>query len=189
MTSEKLAKAFEFANSAHQKQKRKGTKIPYISHPMAVASMTLEAGADEEVAIAAILHDVIEDSEGKINSEILEKHFGKNVAQMVSSLSDATTFPKPEWKKRKLKYLSQIEAAADGVKLIAACDKWHNLKSLLRDLDDMGDEVWEKFSAGPEDQLWYYQEVFKRVEESIPLWLAEDLFEAINFLEELIDQE
>lgn len=184
-----LVKAFEFAAKIHAGQTRKGKDVPYISHVMAVSSLVMECGGSEKAAVAAILHDVVEDSEGKVHITDLEKNFGKDVASMVDALTDAKSFPKGPWKKRKDLYLSQLESASDEVKLIAACDKWHNLNCLLKDLDDEGEEAWERFSSRPDQQLWYYQSVLERVQEVIPLWMAEELEDGIEMLQQYLEEE
>ncbi|PIP93839.1 MAG: phosphohydrolase [Bdellovibrio sp. CG12_big_fil_rev_8_21_14_0_65_39_13] len=184
--SKRFQQALELALETHSSQTRKGSEIPYISHVMAVSALAMELGGDEDTAIVALLHDVIEDSNGVITHQILRDKFGAAIADRVLCLSDATTFPKPAWKKRKLAYLENLSKADEQTLLVSACDKWHNLTSLLRDLDDIGDEVWERFSAPPEEQFWYYQQVYNAVCESVPLWLAERLEEGLDELEAIL---
>lgn len=187
--SQRFQQALELALNVHGKQTRKGSEIPYISHVMAVSALVMELGGDEDTAIVALLHDSIEDSEGVVTHSILKEKFGNQVADKVLCLSDATTFPKPTWKKRKLAYVENISKADDQTLLVCACDKWHNLTSLLRDLDDSGDEVWDRFSAPAEEQFWYYQQVFNVVSERVPLWLAERLEEGLEELETMLFDE
>mgnify|MGYP001046541451 CR=1 FL=1 len=110
--------------------------------------------------ITALLHDVLEDIEDATHAD-LESRFGQTVADAVLALSDTTEHPKPSWKERKTRYLAKLAGETAFVKLVSAADKLHNLQSLLRDLDHLGDDVWQRFNAGKHDQLWYYHSVLE----------------------------
>jgi hypothetical protein len=158
MSIDLIADAFNFANKAHAGQLVKGTQIPYLSHPMHVASIVWEFGGTREQVAAAFLHDVIEDTDTSI--EILRKHFGNLVATIVSDCSDSTGDPKPPWRERKEKYLKHLaEASHPETILVSLADKFHNVNRILNDLTrlkDRSDELWKLFSAPPDQIVWYY---------------------------------
>ena len=154
-----FAAALEFAARLHAGQFRKGTTIPYVAHVLAVAALALEAGADEEVAMAALLHDTAEDCGGQPVIEEIRARFGPRVAGIVAECSDTFVVPKPPWMARKTAYLAHLPEASEGAKLVCACDKLHNLRSMIRDLRAQGPSVWERFNAKPAAIIWYYQQV------------------------------
>ncbi|HEX7338686.1 MAG TPA: HD domain-containing protein [Rhodanobacteraceae bacterium] len=170
LQEDRLAAALALAHDAHRTQKRKGTDIPYISHPMAVASLVLEYGGTETQAMAALLHDAIEDGGEDYDNRIGEA-FGAQVLDIVRDCTDGTAEAKavartPEakraaWKARKLAYLEHLEAkpATAPSLLVSACDKLHNARAIVSDLHAVGGEVFERFKAGREGTLWYYGEL------------------------------
>jgi GTP pyrophosphokinase len=147
--------ALEFASASHRGQMRKGTAIPYISHPLGVASIALEFGATETQAIAALLHDTIEDC--GVAREELQRRFGSDVARIVADCTDSTTAPKPPWKERKEKYIAHVASVRADVLLVSASDKLHNARAIVRDVGSQGKDVWKRFSQGPAEVLWYYR--------------------------------
>jgi (p)ppGpp synthase/HD superfamily hydrolase len=158
--SDKFTEALGFACTLHRQQIRKGSSIPYMAHLLAVASIALEHGADEDEAIAALLHDSIEDqsngdSEG-LKNRIREK-FGGRVLAIVEGCTDAETTPKPPWRERKEKYIAHLATATPSVLLVSASDKLHNARSILSDLRAVGAEVWGRFKGGRDGTLWYYR--------------------------------
>lgn len=165
MFSHRLADALELAIDAHDGQVRKGTSIPYISHPLAVASLVLEYGGTEDQAIAGLLHDTIEDG-GEAYAEPISIRFGSQVLALVRACTDGTAETKaaavtPEdklvdWKRRKTTYLKNIETMDPAAVLVAACDKLHNARSIVADLESIGPEVFDRFKSGREGTLWYY---------------------------------
>ncbi len=154
-------RAVAYAREAHQNQVRKGTAIPYVSHLLAVASLVLEAGGDEDEAIAALLHDAVEDQGGKDRLEDIRLKFGERVASIVDSCSDTVVKPKPSWHYRKVLYLEHLRDADVSVLRVSAADKLHNLRCILADWKRIGDRLWDRFNATKEDQLWYYSELVK----------------------------
>ncbi len=161
MITGRFADALAVAIDAHKGQLRKGTAIPYISHPLAVASIALEFGADEDQAIAALLHDVIEDG-GASFIPIIETKFGARVASIVVSCTDGVpdhTGKKVGWWQRKLAYLAQLEQASEDAVLVSGSDKLHNARAIVSDLQKEGISVFERFSAKREGTLWYYSEL------------------------------
>lgn len=148
--------ALLYARSIHGGQRRKGTSIPYFAHLMGVASIAIELGATEEQAIAALLHDAVEDQGGKPRLDDIRVRFGNAVADMVDACSDTDVVPKPPWRARKQAYLAHLETAPDDALLVSLSDKIHNAEAILSDHRTIGDKVWSRFSAGRDDQLWYY---------------------------------
>ncbi|MGC1646336.1 MAG: HD domain-containing protein [Candidatus Sulfotelmatobacter sp.] len=153
----RFLRAFEFAAEKHKNQTRKASTIPYIAHLMGVASLVLEAGGDEELAIAALLHDVVEDCGGAPMLKEVRRLFGARVAKVVEGCTDADTYPKPPWQARKEKYIRHLKAADTDTKLVAAADKLNNVRSILSDYRAIGESVWSRFHGGREGTLWYYR--------------------------------
>ena len=161
MQMSKLSSALALAVQAHEGQVRKSTNIPYISHPMAVASIALEFGATEDQAIAALLHDAIEDGGRKYEEVILEK-FGKYVHDLVQGCTDGTPDEngiKIDWKIRKTAYLAHLEQASDDILLVSCSDKLHNARAIVSDLINEGPSVFNRFSSTTEQTLWYYRQL------------------------------
>ena len=164
----RISAAFALAALVHEKQKRKSTDIPYISHPMAVAAQVSVWGGSEDQFIAALLHDVVEDG-GAQYMPVIEEHFGKHVLDLVMACSDAAPQrgqPKGAWIERKEKYIANLRSAADEVLLISAADKWHNLASVLADAKQLGEMVFDRFIRQDFERtdkkkmvLWYYKEI------------------------------
>jgi (p)ppGpp synthase/HD superfamily hydrolase len=150
--------AFEYACQLHADQPRKGTTDPYISHLMAVAALVIEHGGGEDEAIAALLHDAIEDQnhDGSVPGEIGAR-FGPKVLALVQACSDSEGRDKPDWRPRKEAYLAHLRTAPTNVRLISAADKLHNARAILEDYRRMGDDLWERFTEGRDEQLWYYR--------------------------------
>ena len=163
MLTPKFAKAFTFAADLHVQQKRKGTNIPYIAHLMAVATLVLEHGGTEDHAIAALLHDSIEDqgeyfaggADG-LRQEI-SREYGTAVLSIVEACTDADTIPKPPWRERKEAYIAHIRTAPADVLIVSCADKLHNARAILSDYRAIGDALWQRFTAGRDGTLWYYQ--------------------------------
>ena len=157
----KLASALDLAIQAHQGQVRKSTSIPYISHPMAVASIALEFGATEDQAIAALLHDAIEDG-GIQYANIIKAQFGDHVHNLVQGCTDGTpdaSGKKAPWLERKTAYLHHLKAASDDVLLVSCSDKLHNARAIVSDLINEGPSVFNRFSSSTEQTLWYYRQL------------------------------
>jgi HD domain len=168
--TERYAEAVGFAIEAHDEQVRKGTDITYVSHLLAVSALVLEYGGDEDLAIAGLLHDAVEDAHvDDRDDETMEEHirdaFGDRVADVVVGCSDTDVVPKPPWRERKERYLTDLLDAPPEVLLVSACDKLHNARCTVADFRAQGPTFWERFHAGPADQRWYYAtllEVFRR---------------------------
>jgi len=159
--SSRFDEAFLYAHDAHRHQRRKKTDRPYISHLMGVASLVLQYGGDEDQAIAALLHDVVEDCGGAARLEEIREKFGDNVARMVHGCTDTDQTPKPPWRARKESYVQRVAGEAADVLLVSAADKLYNVREIQMDLRENGPAVWERFSGRREGSLWYYRELVK----------------------------
>ena len=155
--SNTFLEAVKFAFDAHSQQTRKGTDNPYIGHPLHAAAIVLDAGGVEDLAIAALLHDVVEDQGGEPMLHQIQDKFGDRVAKIVKACSDSMGEPKPPWRERKERYIQHIASADADIRLVSAADKFSNAQAILADLRAMGDKLWDKFKAGKDDQLWYYR--------------------------------
>ena len=163
MLTERVAKALALAVQAHDGQKRKGTDIPYVAHLMGVASIALDYGATEDQAIAALLHDVLEDGGPQFVS-IIRERFGEAVLAIVEGCTDGVPDAqgrKADWKERKRSYLDHLETAADEIILVSGADKLHNARAIVSDLQSVGPTVFDRFSAGRDGTLWYYRQLAK----------------------------
>jgi len=167
MLTERIADALALAVQAHEKQVRKGTSIPYVAHPMGVASIALEFGADEDQAIAALLHDVLEDG-GPQYGPVIKERFGERVLAIVEGCTDGlpdASGKKADWGERKRAYVEHLVQASDDVLLVSGSDKLHNARAIVSDLLKIGPDVFSRFTAGREGTLWYYRalaEIFER---------------------------
>ena len=162
MLSERYDAALVFASKAHRNQTRKNGNVPYIAHPLRVSAATLEYGATEDVAIAALLHDVVEDCGGMTIGERVRREFGERVLRTVLDVSDSTTEDpeqKRPWRERKERYLARMREAPDDSLLVAACDKIDNAASLARLLGASNDRdaILSRFRGGRDGTIWYYE--------------------------------
>jgi (p)ppGpp synthase/HD superfamily hydrolase len=153
----RFLRAFQFAAEKHAGQARKASTIPYIAHLMGVTSLVLEAGGDEDLAIAALLHDVVEDCGGTPMLKEVQRRFGRRVAHIVEGCTDSHTDPKPPWRERKETYLHHLKTADADTRLVSAADKLNNIRSILTDYREIGESVWARFNGGREGTLWYYR--------------------------------
>jgi len=176
-------RAFLFAAEKHAGQARKASTIPYIAHLMGVASLVLEAGGDEDLAIAALLHDVVEDCGGAPVLKEVRRRFGGRVAKVVDGCTDADTFPKPPWRERKEKYIQHLKHADADTRLVGAADKLNNVRSILSDYRAIGESVWSRFNGGREGTLWYYRTLRDQFLRYKPNRITRDLELAVNELD------
>jgi GTP pyrophosphokinase len=153
----RFRRAFLFAADKHARQTRKASTIPYISHLMGVASLVLEFGGDEDMAIAALLHDVVEDCGGAPMLTEVRRRFGKRVAKIVDGCTDSDTNPKPPWRERKETYIRHLRRADAETRLVSAADKLNNVRSILSDYREVGETIWARFHGGRDGSLWYYR--------------------------------
>ncbi len=185
--------AVEYARQVHTEY-RKGTDVPYMAHLLGVASLVMgEAGGrvpvTEDMVIAALLHDVVEDHGGMPRLREVEQRFGANVGRMVAGLSDtfADDHDKKEgWEQRKLAYLDRLRGESDDVLLISAADKLYNAKSILDDYRVIGDAVWARFKRGADKQLWYFNELLAIFHAHPSNNIVDDLERVVGDLSELV---
>lgn len=159
MLTQRFEEALIYATRLHGSQVRKGSGIPYVSHLMAVCALTLEYGGDEDEAIAALLHDAIEDQGGDATRMEILRRFGPVVTAIVDGCTDSEEDPKPPWRERREAYVLRVRTAPRSVQLVSACDKLHNVRSLVKDYRVHGEALWEIFNGGRDGTLWFYNAV------------------------------
>jgi len=178
--------ALLLASRLHAGQLRKGRPVPYIGHLLAVASLVIEDGGDEDEAIAALLHDAVEDQGGEVVREEIRGRFGDRVVAIIDLCTDADTLPKPPWRQRKEAHLRHLaDAPADGFRVIAA-DKLHNARTLLADYRRDGESLWAIFNGGKEGTLWYYHAMHDMALRRAPSALLEELGRVLAELDRLV---
>jgi (p)ppGpp synthase/HD superfamily hydrolase len=166
-----IEKALKTAAKAHEKQYRKGTDIPYITHPVAVGMILMKAGYSEELVAAGILHDTVEDTE--LSLQDIEQLFGLNIAQMVEGCSEPDK--SLSWEERKKHTIEYLGAAPEEIRVVACADKLHNIRSITGDIDQFGDQVWGRFKRGKEQQKWYYTQVIESLGQQSSFQLLDQL--------------
>lgn len=140
-----------YAVRAHKNQKRKGKNVPYILHPLEVMNILYRMGANEELLVAGVLHDVVEDTDATIQD--IRENFGEKVAELVLAHTENKILP---WEKRKLIACKSLLSASKEVQMLVLADKLSNAREMLRDLEEVGDKLWERFNRSKEKQSWYY---------------------------------
>lgn len=189
MLTERIGSALALAVKAHAGQKRKGTEIPYLAHPMGVASIALDHGADEDQAIAALLHDAVEDG-GEHFAEIIREQFGDRVADIVEGCTDGVpgaTGVKEAWLPRKERYIAHLRESSADVLLVSGSDKLHNARAIVEELLNIGRSVFDRFTATPDQTIWYYEtlsEIFN--ERATPI--AKPLSETVRRMKQLANE-
>jgi (p)ppGpp synthase/HD superfamily hydrolase len=179
----RFRRAFLFAADKHSGQTRKASDTPYIAHLMGVASLVLEFGGDEDLAIAALLHDVVEDCGGMRLLREVRRRFGPRVAKIVDSCTDSCTDPKPPWRERKETYLRHLKKADAETRLVSAADKLNNVRSILADYREVGESIWARFNGGRDGTLWYYRSLLEEFLRHKPNRLMGELELAVQELE------
>ena len=158
--TQRFSDALLYAARLHADQVRKGSaQVPYVAHLMGVSSLALEFGADEDQAIAALLHDAVEDQGGYDQLEKIRLSYGESVAQIVSDCSDSFETPKPDWRARKEAYISHLAQISPASRLVSCADKIYNARAITRDYHLVGEKIWERFLGGRTGTLWYYRAI------------------------------
>jgi GTP pyrophosphokinase len=178
--------ALAFTSRLHARQRRKGTGVPYVAHLLSVCALVLEHGGQEDDAIAALLHDAVEDQGGRRTLERIRERYGPEVARLVAACTDADTIPKPPWRERKERYLEHLAAADERVRRISCADKLHNARAILSDYRAQGDALWSRFTADRDQTLWYYRSLVEILRRTGTGPLAEELARVVSELEALI---
>jgi GTP pyrophosphokinase len=180
--SARFVDAVAYAAAAHAGHVRKGSTVPYLAHLLAVAAIVLEYGGDEDTAVAALLHDVVEDAGGRARLADVRARFGEAVAAAVEGCTDADTLPKPPWRGRKEAYLARLAGEPAAVQIVSAADKLHNARSLLADHHELGPALWSRFNGGREGTLWYYRTLVAAYTKAPPA-LVRELDRVVTALE------
>jgi GTP pyrophosphokinase len=181
----RFREALGYAYDLHADQIRKGSGVPYLSHLLAVTSLVMENGGDEDQAVAALLHDAVEDQGGRRTLEEIRRRFGERVALIVEGCTDAYTQPKPPWRRRKEVYLEHLRSAPAEVLLVSLADKVHNARSILADLRVGGESTWTRFNGGKAGSLWYYRSLAAIFSEVYAGPLAAELARTLAEIERL----
>lgn len=181
----RFGEALVYAAELHKNQVRKGTTIPYVAHLLSVAGIVIEYGGTEDEAIAALLHDAVEDQGGAPTADAIRSHFGEAVLDIVMGCSDSEGEPKPLWNERKEAYLAHIGPASGSVRLVSAADKVHNARSILMDYRTEGEALWSRFNGGKEGTLWYYRSLVPIFQSAGPVSLGDELDRVVTELERL----
>lgn len=179
LTSQYTA-AVEYARTIHVGQIRKATRVPYLSHLLAVSGLVLEMGGNEDEAIAALLHDAIEDCGAHVRP-VIKDMFGAKVLGLIEEVTETDIEPKPSWRERKGKYLTQLDCASDGALKIALADKLHNARCTLR---APRSSRWVIFNADEKSQRWWYDELLAVFNARI---LSHTLIPFVDELDDLVD--
>src|SRR5215204_2472242 len=180
---EKVERALVYASRLHRNQNRKGTRVPYITHLLAVAAIVGENGGTENEVVAALLHDAPEDQGGEATLEDIRARFGDEVAEIVAGCTDTYEDPKPPWRERKERYVSHLADASDSVRVVSSADKLHNARTVLSDYRALGEVLWDRFNGGREGTLWYYRAIVDALRNEDPV--VEDLDRVVTELERL----
>jgi (p)ppGpp synthase/HD superfamily hydrolase len=177
--------ALQYAADLHARQTRKGTRIPYIAHLLSVSAIVLEDGGDEDEAVAALLHDAVEDQGGRPVLDEIRRRFGERVALIVEGCTDAEVVPKPPWRERKEEYIAHLRFAAPDVLRVSTADKLHNARAILADFRRHGEALWNRFTADREGVLWYYRALVTAYQAKGGSPLTEELDRVVSEIERL----
>ena len=184
-----FSKALSYAELKHHNQVRKGGDIPYIGHLLSVAGLVINDGGSEEQAIAALLHDTVEDAGGAPTLDEIRRNFGDDVARIVDECSDTDEVPKPPWLDRKRKYVEHLADVGADTLLISVADKLDNARSMLRDYYEHGPKLWERFNRkNPQDHLWYFGELLAAYRaRGLDSWMVDELGRVVDELRRLVE--
>ena len=173
--------ALNYTATVHGKDPLKGTSLPYVAHLLGVCALVLRDGGTEDEAVAALLHDTLEDHPEEVTPAIIEKRFGPEVLAIVQACTDTPPGykggTKAPWKERKLAYLQHIRRPDSPGRRVALADKLDNVRSMLADYRDIGERLWSRFNAGKQDQMWFYRSLVGAFYESGMTGFLVDEFE------------
>jgi (p)ppGpp synthase/HD superfamily hydrolase len=182
----RFTRALELAYKLHAGQTRKGSGVPYFGHLLGVTSIVIETGSPEDEVIAALLHDAAEDQGGRETLERIRSEFGDAVAGIVESCSDSFGEPRPPWEERKRAYLAHLEEASEAALRVSLADKLHNVRTIVVDYRDVGEELWERFNADRDEVLAYYRALAAIFSRRSPGALATELAVTVAELDALV---
>lgn len=187
MTTPRFGAALVVAHELHAAQRRKGTDVPYVAHLLAVASLALEHGATEDEAIAALLHDAVEDQGGAATAARIRREFGPAVEAIVLGCTDTPpdAAARPTWRARKEAYVAHLAHAPSSVRLVSTCDKLHNARAIVADLRVHGAALWPRFSGGRDGVCWYYGALVEAFRAAGPVGPFDELARTVALMHEL----
>jgi len=183
----RFRRAVTTALNFHRTQRRKGGSIPYISHLLAVAALVMEDGGDEDEAIAALLHDAVDNGGGYEALDEISTKFSQRIADIVLACTDTMESPKPDWRRRKAEFLDSLNQVSDSARRVIAADKLHNARCTLSDFRLNGDDVWERFTGKKEGTLWYYRSIAEILSRTGPHLLAAELARVVSEMAKLAE--
>lgn len=183
-----FSKALVYAELKHHNQVRKG-QHPHFGHLLSVAGLVINDNGSEEQAIAALLHDCVEDAGGPPTLDEIRKNFGEGVATIVKECSDTDVEPKPPWRERKTAYIEHLARVGADTLLVSVADKLDNARSMLRDYHEHGPKLWERFTVkDPRDHLWYYGGLLDAYRKrSLDSWMVDELGRVVDELKRPVE--
>lgn len=187
--TDRFSEALKYAEDKHRTQVRKGGDIPYVGHLLTVAGLVINDGGSEDQAIAALLHDAVEDAGGPPTLEEIRTQFGEDVARIVDECTDADEVPKPPWHDRKRRYINHLGQVGEDTLLVSVADKLDNARSMLRDYHEHGSKLWERFSVkNADDHLWYYEGLLDAYRQrDLKSWMVGELERVITQLKRQVE--
>jgi (p)ppGpp synthase/HD superfamily hydrolase len=192
MNAPKLTERFEaalvYAHQLHRHQTRKVNCTPYIAHLLSVTALVLEDGGSEDEAIAALLHDAVEDQGGQATREEIKQRFGDTVVAIVDGCTESDTIPKPPWRDRKQRYLEQLRQGSPSVRRVALADKLHNARTIVLDYRQQGENLWSAFTSGKDGLMWFYHSLLELYPPTDPSPMVGELRRVVEELEQLVEQ-
>jgi (p)ppGpp synthase/HD superfamily hydrolase len=184
----RFEEALIYATRLHAGQNRKGNRVPYVAHLLGVTALVLEDGGDEDQAIAALLHDAVEDQGGLKTLEEIRSRFGDRVAEIVAGCTDAFVTPKPPWEDRKKAYLEHLPEKPGDIRRVSLADKLYNARAILASLHQEQDRTWQRFRGGKQGTLWYFRSLAELFLESGDDFMAVELANTVDRMEALASQ-
>jgi len=185
--TERFEEALVYSTQLHASQKRKAANIPYIAHLLGVTSLVLEDGGNEDEAIAALLHDAVEDQGGEKTLDEIRRRFGERVAMIVQGCTDSYTLPKPPWQERKDNYIDHLRHAIPEVRRVSLADKLYNARAILKTYRQIGEITWERFNGGRVGTLWYYRTLVSIFKQTGDDFMTAELERVVSELERLVN--
>ena len=185
--TERFEEALVYSTQLHASQKRKAANIPYIAHLLGVTSLVLEDGGNEDEAIAALLHDAVEDQGGKKTLDEIRRRFGERVAMIVQGCTDSYTLPKPPWQERKDNYIDHLRRAIPELRRVSVADKVYNARAILKTYRQIGEITWERFNGGRVGTLWYYRTLVSIFKQTGDDFMTAELERVVSELERLVN--
>ena len=186
--SDRFTDALAWAATLHRRQQRKVSGTPYVAHLLRVAGIVLDYGADEDEAIAALLHDAIEDQGGETARDEIRRRFGDRVVAIVEGATDTGVQPKPPWRQRKEAHVAHVRDASPSVRLVIAADKLDNVRSLLMEYHRRGESLWDFFHGRRDGTLWYYHAMTEALNARDATPLTEELQRAMDALDHEVER-